>query len=187
MSWLKRRGMKHPILLLAVLLSVILLTGTALAEIWCYDEAGQFVGIRQSRLAFYLPGANKSYKLSETSGDVSFSPYYFQKSKCQGQSYTLIPINKIARGPDGNLYSGSSPLERFVPESYLNAQNQCVSIEAKQWNGTDAFSKPMGVPESEVSISFPVAFPLTYKYVGAGSLLYGKVHSSTPARTPRRR
>ena len=148
---------------------------------------GSVPGVHQSKLNFFLPKTDKSFQLSENSGHVSFSPYYFKKDRCQGQPYTMLPGNRIARGPDGKLHTGSSPLIRLIPQSYLNDRNKCVKIETTQWNGAESFSELAEIADSEVPISFPVSFPLTYKYMQVGSLRYGVIHSGTPARTRRGR
>jgi len=172
--------MRHTIFFFAVILPAVFVS-TALAEIWCYDANGQFLGAHQSGLTFFLPKHHRSFELSGTSGYVSFSPYYFQEDECEGQPYTMLPMNRIARGPDGILHSGSSPLVRFIPGSYLNDRNECVEIETNQSTEPDAFSKPTEISESEFPVSLPVAFPLTYRYVQIGSVQFGKVHSGTPA------
>ncbi|MBI4773117.1 MAG: hypothetical protein HY788_02865 [Deltaproteobacteria bacterium] len=178
--------MRHTLFFVAVIFPAVLVS-TALAEIWCYDANKQFLGVHQSGLTFFLPEPKKSFELSATTGYVAFSPYYFQEDGCEEQPYTMLPMNRIALGPDGKLHSGSSPLVRFIPGSYLNARNGCVRIEAGQWTEADSFSKPVEISDSEIPIAFPVAFPLTYKYVQAGSVQYGKVHTGTPARTPPQR
>ena len=182
----ERRGMKSLFLCLAVAFPAML-AATALAEIWCYDAQNQYLGVHQSKLTFFLRKTDKSFRLSEESGLVSFSPYYFKKDGCRGQAYTMLPKNRIARGPDGKLHTGSSPLVPLVPGSYLNDRNECVKIESTHWKGAEAFSETAEIADSEVPISFPVSFPLTYKYVQVGSLLYGKTHSGTPAGTRRGR
>ena len=174
--------MSERIVIALILFIVLFPIDGAIAEIVVYDARGRCVGEYLGASSFRFPRSAKTFDMDSRSGHISFSPYYFKEERCEGEPYTMLPTNRVARGPDGKLHCGSSPLVQFNPKSYLNDRNKCVNIEAGEW--TDSFSEPEKVP-GEVSISFPVTFPLTYKYVGAGFLQNMMVHSGTPAQTRR--